>query len=173
MKNYLMIAEVLKPQGIRGEVKLKPYTADITSFAGWKTLFLAEKDTFTPISAKVTRIHEGNVYAILGDCASMEDAEKFRGRQLFIDRAHVQVQDPDAVLIADLIGCVATDENGNTVGTLTDVLQYGTVDTYVFRTPRGTMMAPALLKVFPKVDPEAGTISVCAEKLREVAVFED
>ncbi|MBP6153029.1 MAG: ribosome maturation factor RimM, partial [Clostridia bacterium] len=27
MNEYLMIGEVLKPQGVRGEVKIKPYAA--------------------------------------------------------------------------------------------------------------------------------------------------
>ena len=66
------------------------------------------------------------------------------------------------------------DGEGRVLGTLTDVLQYGTVDTWVFRTPQGgTAMVPALLSVFPEVDAAAGRISVCAEKLREVAVFDD
>ena len=67
----------------------------------------------------------------------------------------------------------ALDEDSNHVGTLTDVVQYGSVDTWVFRTPDGaTLMAPALLAVFPQVDTAAGRITVCAEKLREVAVFD-
>ena len=65
------------------------------------------------------------------------------------------------------------DETGRSVGVLTDVLQYGSVDTWVFRTETGTMMAPALLSVFPDVDPENRRISVLSEKLREVAVFDD
>lgn len=173
MKDYLMVAEVLKPQGVRGEVKLKPYTADAASFSRWKTLYLFDGKEYSPVDSKVSRIHEGFVYTVLGECASANDAEKYRGRELFIDRAHAVKGKKTGDLIADLIGCEASDENGNIVGTLTDVLQYGTVDTWVFRTSRGTMMAPALLAVFPEVDPEAGTIRVISEKLREVAVFED
>ena len=75
--------------------------------------------------------------------------------------------------IADLVGCAAVDETGRTVGVLTDVLQYGSVDTWVFRTETGTLMAPALLSVFPEVDPENRRISVVSEKLREVAVIDD
>ena len=73
-------------------------------------------------------------------------------------------------LIADLVGCRAVDENGQTVGTLTDVLQHGPVDTWVFRTASGTLMAPALLSVFPAVDPENKAIDVIRERLEEVAV---
>ena len=37
MNEYLMIGEVLKPQGVRGEVKIKPYAADLEAFHDWKT----------------------------------------------------------------------------------------------------------------------------------------
>ena len=40
MNEYLMIGEVLKPQGVRGEVKIKPYAADLEALHDWKTLYL-------------------------------------------------------------------------------------------------------------------------------------
>ena len=173
LKQYLMIGSVLRPQGIRGEVKLRPYAADVELFRKWKTLFLEDHGAYTPVKAKVTRIHDGFVYAVLGDCASADDAEAFRGRDLFIDRDHAAPRQEGAVLIADLMGCEALDEEGRSLGVLEDVLQYGTVDTWVFKTPLGTMMAPALLSVFPRVEPAERKIFVCAEKLREVAVYDD
>ena len=102
-----------------------------------------------------------------------DDAEKLRGKELYIDRAHAAKPEDGAVFIADLIGCEAVDETGRTVGVLTDVLQYGSVDTWVFRTETGTLMAPALLSVFPDVDPENRRIFVLSDKLREVAVIDD
>ena len=172
MHSYLMIGTVLKPQGIRGEVKIKPYAAHTEMFSSWKNLFLRKDETFIPVSVKTTRIHDGFVYAHLADSASADDAEAFRGCDLYIDREHAAKPEDGAVYIADLIGCEAADENGNPVGILTDVLQYGSVDTWVFKIPSGTLMAPALLAVFPQVDPAAGRILVCAEKLREVAVLD-
>ena len=168
-----MIGTVLKPQGIRGECKIKPYAARVELFSSWKKIYLEDHGAFSPIPMKVTRIHEGFVYARLADSMSADDAEAFRGRDLYIDRAHAAPPEDGAVYIADLIGCEAVDEEGRPVGTLTDVLQYGSVDTWVFKTPSGaTLMAPALLSVFPQVDHEAGKILVCAEKLREVAVLD-
>ncbi len=173
MQEYLMIGTVLKPQGVRGECKIKPYAADVDLFSAWKTLYLEDHGAYTPVPLKTTRIHEGFVYAYLGNCASANDVEAYRGRDLYIDRAHAAPAENGSVYIADLIGCTAEDENGNPVGTLTDVLQYGSVDTWVFRTSSGTLMAPALLSVFPQVDPGTGKILVCAEKLREVAVYDN
>ena len=173
MQDYLMIGVVLKPQGIRGEIKIKPYAADVSLFGEWKTLYVKENDAFSPVSCTVSRIHDGFVYAVLAGCKTADDAEKLRGKELYIDRAHAAKLEDGAVYITDLVGCTAVDETGRTVGVLTDVLQYGSVDTYVFKTPRGTMMAPALLAVFPVTDVEQRVLHVCAERLAEVAVYED
>ena len=172
MRDYLMIGAVLKPQGVRGECKIKPYAADLDRFASWKELYLEDGGVYSPVSCKVTRIHDGFVYAVIAGCGSADDAEKLRGRELYIDRAHAAPAKDGAVLIADLIGCEAVDETGRTVGVLTDVLQHGPVDTWVFKTPEGTMMAPALLAVFPEVDAENARISVVSDRLREVAVYD-
>ena len=173
MQDYLMIGVVLKPQGIRGEIKIRPYAADVSLFEEWKTLYMKENDTFSPVPCTVSRIHDGFVYAVLAGCKNADDAEKLRGKELYIDRAHAAKPESGAVYIADLVGCTAVDETGRTVGVLTDVLQYGSVDTWVFRTESGTLMAPALLAVFPEVDLESRRISVVSEKLREVAVIDD
>lgn len=173
MNEYLLIGEVLRPQGVRGEAKIRPYAANPEDFRRWTTLFLQSGTDYAPIACACSRVHDGFVYATLGDCANPDDVEKLRGRRLFIDRAHANALEEDEVYICDLIGCDAVDETGAVVGTLTDVLQHGPVDVYVFRTPHGTMMAPALKAVFPRVDVVARRMDVCAERLQEVAVVED
>ena len=56
---------------------------------------------------------------------------------------------------------------------VTDVLQNSPVDVYVFKTPSGSMMAPALKAVFTEVDVEGRRIVTDVERLNEVAVVED
>lgn len=172
MNQYLLIGSVLKPQGVRGECKIRSYAADAGRFRKWTEVFLKTEGGYRSVSLETVRVQDEYVYAHLDGSASVEDAEAFRGSDLYIDRSLASRPGKDACLIADLIGCTAADENGVPVGVLTDVLQYGPVDTWVFRTenPKGTLMAPALKAVFPSVDPEMGTIAVCREKLEEVAV---
>ena len=168
-----MIGTVLKPQGVRGEIKIKSYAADISRFSGWDTLYRKEKEAFLPCPFRFSRIRDGFVFGTLADCATADDAERYRGADLYIVRSQAARPEGNAVLIADLIGCSAFDESGASVGVLTDVLQYGSVDTWVFTTPSGTLMAPALAAVFPSVSPEEKRISVCREKLEEVAVRDE
>ncbi len=162
-----MIGEVLRPQGVHGEAKIRPFSAAPDAFLKWKTVYLCDKGQYQPIGMKCSRVHDGFAYATL------DDVDRLRGRELWIDRAHAMKLAKDEVYISDLIGCKAVDENGQEIGTLKDVLQHGPVDVYVFRTPKGEMMAPALKAVFTDVDVEAQLISVDSTKLNEVAVFED
>ena len=173
MIEYLMIGEVLKPQGIKGEVKIKPYAANHDDFRRWKTLYIQQSQSYQPIKVKCNRIHDGFVYAMLGECASMEDAEKYRAVQLYIDRAHANPLEEDEVYISDLIGCEGIDEAGKSIGVLQDVLQHGVVDVYVFKAKGKSVMVPALKAVFPTVDVAEKRISVIREKLDEVAVWEE
>ena len=173
MIDFLMIGEVLKPQGIKGEVKIKPYAANHDDFRRWKTLYIKQGEIYQPLKVKCNRVHDGFVYATLGECASMEDAEKFRAVQLYVDRAHANPLEEDEVYISDLIGCEGVDEEGKSIGELTDVLQHGVVDVDVFRQKGKSVMAPALKAVFPTVDVAGKRISVIREKLDEVAVWEE
>mgnify|MGYP002868272158 CR=1 FL=1 len=171
MEKYLRVGEILKPQGIRGEIKVKPCAADVERFLRWNPLYLGEN--YRPIQVRVNRIHDGFVYLTPAGSTTMEDAEKYRGQFLYIDREQAAPLAEDEVYIADLLGCRAVDENGQELGTLTDVLQHGPVDIWVFQGSRGQWMAPALKKVFTATDPENGIILTDSEALQEVAVFED
>ena len=163
MNEYLMIGEVLKPQGVRGEVKIKPYAADLEAFHDWKTLYLLDGTVYQPIKAVCSRVHDGFAYVTLGECKTMDDAEKLRGQKLYIDRAHALSLAEDE----------AVDETGASLGKLTDVLQHGAVDVYVFQSDKGEWMAPALKAVFPAVDVQNRVIRVVREKLDEVAVYNE
>ena len=75
MNDYLMIATVLKPQGVRGECKLRSYAADIERFHKWDTLYLKKNDSFLPVSLRTVRIRDGFVYAHLDGSDSADAAE--------------------------------------------------------------------------------------------------
>ena len=173
MESYFLVGEVLEPQGIRGEAKVRPYASNPDDYFRWSTMYLEKDGQYRPIGVKCSRVHDGFAYMTLEGCTGPEDVEKYRGAQLYVAREDAAPLEEGEVYIRDLIGCRAVDEEGREIGVVTDVLQYGSVDTYVFKTPRGTMMAPALLAVFPVTDVEQRVLHVCAERLAEVAVYED
>ena len=170
---YLMIGEIVKPQGVSGEVKVKPYTDDLERFHELPALYMQDKDGFHPVEARCTRVHEGMVYLRVEGIHSANDAEQLRGQGLYVARGDAAPLSADENYIADLIGCTAYDEKGNVLGVLADILTHCPTHVYIFKTETGSLLLPALKRVITDVDVARKRMTIDSVKLQEVAVFED
>lgn len=170
---YLLIGEIIKPQGVLGEVKVLPYTDDPGRFASLAEVYFQDGEAYTAHPISGARVRDGYAFLTFPGVDTREKADTLRGQKLYVDRAHAVELPEDTVFICDLIGCEAVDTNGNVIGKVADVLQPGSTDVYVLDTPKGQMMLPALKSVIPAVDVKARRIVLDADKLSEVAFFAD
>ena len=173
---YIMIGEIVKPQGVRGEVKVRPITCDPWRFEDLEEAFFKKGDKYVPVQLDVTRITPDgeSVFLIVNGMTDRNEAEKLRGEFLYVDREHSIELTEDENLIVDLIGLQGRDDEGNAIGKLTDVLQPGGNDVYVFTGgPRGEILVPALRSVVKEVDVDGGVITLIAARMAEVAVYSD
>ncbi len=170
---YLLLGEVVRPQGIRGEVKLKHYTDDPERFFELETVYHREGAEYVPMKVTGARVQKDDVYLTLEGVDDRNAAEKLRGLKLWVDRAHARELGEDEVFIADILGAKAYDTKGTEVGTLREVLTPGGADVFVFDTPKGTLMVPALKTVLITLDAENGRIILDENRLSEVALYED
>lgn len=115
----ICIAKILKPQGIKGELKCKPFT-DENFFQNLKEVFIHDK-RFDVLSS-VYRF--GYFYITLNGINSRNDAERFRNLDIYADRSIFE----EAILVSDLENCTVLDEFSNTLGKVTGVEQYGSAD---------------------------------------------
>ena len=172
MDKYLVIGEITKPQGVRGEVKLRPITCDPGRFDALTLAYLRRGEDYLPVRLSVNRRAQDAVYLSVEGVDDRDAAEKLRGELLYIDRAHAVELDEDTNFLCDLIGLRGVDDEGGDWGVLRDVLQPGGNDVYVFEGERGQVLLPALKSVVKKVDLEAGVMLLVAARLREVAVLD-
>lgn len=170
---HLVIGEITKPQGVRGELKLRPITCDLERFEGLKVAYLKRGDGFEEIHLTVNRLAPDAVFFNIEGISDRNEAERLRGELVYIDRAHAVELDEDSTFICDLIGLHGIASDGRDLGTLKDVLQPGGNDVYVFRGPLGEVLVPALRSVVDKVDLENGQILLNGARLNEVAVFDE
>ena len=170
---HLVIGEITKPQGVRGELKLRPITCDFERFEGLKVAYLKCGDVFEEIHLTVNRVSPEAVFFNIDGIVDRNAAERLRGELVYIDRAHAVELDEDSTFICDLIGLHGLVSDGRDLGTLKDVLQPGGNDVYVFKGPLGEVLVPALRSVVEKVDLEAGEIRFDGQRLNEVAVFDE
>lgn len=174
LDEYLVIGEILKPQGVKGELKVRPITCDPSRFLGLtRVFFKGDSGAFAPEKIKVSRVDPDAVYLTVKGFTDRSAAEKLRGQLLYIDRASAAKLPEDAEFICDLIGCVATDDSGRQIGTLKDVMQPGAGDVYVFQGPLGEVLVPALKSVFLEVDVRNKKMLLSAARVNEVAVFDE
>ena len=173
LSEYLMIGEITKPQGVRGEVKVRPCTCDPERFEGLETVYVEKNGGYAPLSITVNRLGDDAVFMNVRGVCDRDAAEKLRGTKLYIDRAHAVALDEDTNFLADLIGLRGLTDDGRDLGTLRDVLQPGGNDVYVFQGPLGEVLVPALKSVVAKVDLQAGEMLLDGARLDEVAVFDE
>ena len=171
---YLQIGEIVKPQGIRGEVKLRAMTSDMSRYARLETVYFLENGAYVPRRVIRGRSYDSFAFLQLEGVADRNQAEALRGRAVYVDRAHAVELSEDENFICELEGLTAVDTQGARIGTLREVLTPNSVcDVYVFDTDRGEMMIPALRRVVREVDVEKGVIVLDEAVLPEVAVYED
>ena len=171
---YLQIGEIVRPQGIKGEVKLRAMSSDPERYARLESVYLLKKGEYVEYKVKKGRCNDGFAVLMLEGIKDRNEAETLRGVKVFVDREHAIDLDGDENFVVDLIGLTAVDTQGNEIGELVDVLSPNQIcDVYVFDTPRGEMMIPALRRVVKEVDLDAGRIILDETVMPEVAVWED
>ena len=172
LSQYLMIGEITKPQGVRGEVKVRPCTCDPDRFEGLGTVYIEKEGGYAPLTIRVNRLGADAVFMNVAGVSDRDAAEKLRGTRLYIDRAHAVRLDGDSNFLTDLYGLRGIVDDGRDLGKLTEVMQPGGNDVYVFNGPLGEVLVPALKSVVASVDLEAGEMRLNGSRLNEVAVFD-
>lgn len=173
LSEYLMIGEITKPQGVRGEVKARPCTCDPERFEGLETVYIEKDGGYAPLRIAVNRLGADAVFLNVEGITDRDAAEKLRGTKLYIDRAHAVELDEDSNFLTDLYGLRGVVSDGRDLGKLSDVMQPGGNDVYVFKGPLGEVLVPALKSVVLKVDLEKGEMRLDGKRLDEVAVFDE
>ena len=164
-QEYLQIGEIVRPQGIRGEVKLRAMTEDMSRYARLESVFLKKNGQMEEKKVLKGRSYDGFAFLQLEGVNDRDAAEALRGAEVYVDRRHAIKLGADENFVCELIGLRAVDETGETIGTLRDVLKPNAVC--------GVLMIPALKRVVKTVDVDAGVMTLDSAALAEVAVWED
>ncbi|HHV65216.1 MAG TPA: 16S rRNA processing protein RimM [Peptococcaceae bacterium] len=155
----VVVGEILKPQGIKGEIKVYPLTDNPTRFQKLQKVFLTQGKSTVCYEVESARIDpKGMVYLKLKGLDTPEDAEKYRGFQVRVDRSEVPPL-KDRWYYFELEG-MKVYENDAFLGTLLRVQETGANDIYIVQGEKGQFCIPALKSVVKKVDVEAKRMDV-------------
>lgn len=161
----ITVATVLKPQGIRGEVKVKALCDSAETLREFKNVFIGG-ESFCVLSVRA----QGDfAYIALKGVADRNAAELLRGKDVEVLRADMPSLPEGRYYIADLTGCEVVTSSGEKIGTVTYVTPAKT-DIYTLETPKGEVSFAAADGVIKDVFVEKRQIVVNKKRFKEVSV---
>lgn len=147
----IIIGEVLKPQGVKGELKVYPITDNVSRFKKLKNIILSDGKAHHSFQVNEVRVDpKGMVFLKLEGIETIEEVEKYRGFQVRVDRVDVPPL-KDRWYYFELEG-MKVYEQDVFLGTLIQVLETGANDIYLVQGQKGEICIPALKSVVMKVD---------------------
>ena len=169
MNEFFELGRILKPRGIKGEVKTEFFTDDLSRVDYLDFVYFKHGQEMSKVDICSKRISGSYVYLHLFNVSDRNDAEKLRGQIFYIDRANAAPLPEGSFYISDLIGLEVRDDKGFVLGVLKDILQYGSADIYCVE-GESRFMFPAVPDIFIERAPEKGYIVVSCNRLSEVMI---
>ena len=169
MNQTLKIGLIVKPQGIKGEVKVQPLTDDINRFKNLKEVII-DQANYRVLSVS---IGGGVVFMALSGITDRNTAEAFRGKFLCVKRENAVALEEGRYFIADVIGCKLITDDGKNLGEIIDVTSSRT-DVITVKCADGKIMRfPFLKDLVVTVDIENKQFIVKSKRLGEVSCYEN
>lgn len=163
----LVIGEVLKPQGIRGELKVKTFTDFPEDVKAFGTVYI-DSVAYKILSFRVGA--DGAAYIGLRGIPDRNAAELFRGKKLEGAREDAPALEEGQYYIVDIIGLSCETEDGEVLGVVKDVKNLSS-DVYTIEKAGKQILFPAVKGVVKKVDLAAGKLIVDKSVFDEIAVY--
>ena len=161
MQKRLEIGQIVNTFGIKGEVKVVPFTEDISRFDELKKVYIKNKNQEKQYKIENVKYHKNMVLIKFSGIDKIEDAEMLKNKYLEIDREDAIPLEEGTYFIADLIGLEVYTEDGNLLGKVEDIYNTGSKDIYVVKDELGKqVLLPGIDEVIKNVDLENSKIIV-------------
>lgn len=161
MQKRLEIGQIVNTFGIKGEVKVAPFTDDINRFDDLKKVYVITKKDSKLYKVENARYHKNMVLLKLEGINNPEEAEMLRNAFLEVDRENAVPLKEGTYFIADLIGLDVYTDDGKILGKVDDIYNTGANDIYVVKDELGKqILLPGIKDVIKEVKLESEKIIV-------------
>lgn len=152
MKNYLEVGQIVNTHGLKGFLKVVPYTDNIERFEELKRVFIVYEKKEIEFEIEKVKYLKGMVILKLKGIEHINEAEKYKNCFLRIKREDAKKLDENTYFIADLIGLNVYDEQNKKIGSLIDIFPTGSNDVYVVKDENGKqILLPAIKSVIKQI----------------------
>ena len=125
-RRLILVGRVSGAFGVRGEMRIAAYTDDPGALLTYGAL--KREDGSAGLSLTGGRPVKGALIARAAEVDSRDEAAALRGLGLYIDREALPAPDEDEFYLADLIGLAAVGPDGEALGAVKSVHNFGAGD---------------------------------------------
>jgi 16S rRNA processing protein RimM len=156
-KSWISVAAVMGSHGVRGNVKIKPFTETPESLGRFDKVYLEDGQQ---VSLKILSVgSKGVVLARLGKVKSRDASDALRGQHLYVDRAALPDLADDEIYHADLLGLDAVLADGSALGRIAAIHDFGAGNVVEILPPQGaSIMLPFGGAVLVAIEPDKGQV---------------
>ena len=163
----MLLGEIGAAQGLRGEVRIRAYTEEPGGLMSYGPL---DDETGTRrIEIESVRVTPKALIARIKGVTTREAAEALNGAKLYISRTRLPERQADEWYHADLIGLAVVDLQGEPIGTVVAVLNFGAGDLIEIRPAAGgeSLVVPFTHATVPQIDVAAGRLTLVPPEMME------
>ena len=157
-EDYLVIARVLGPHGVRGEIKCRIVTEFPERFQKGTRVFLGEPPA--PRTIRGATVEGDYVRLLLSGTASREAAETLRGENVLVHTDDAVELPAGRFYWHQVIGLRVDDQTGRSLGVVRDIIETGANDVYVVHGDWGEVLVPVVPDIVKRISTEEGRIEV-------------
>ena len=133
MQEYFEVGQIVNTFGIKGQLKVKPFTDDVNRFEELKTVYICKKNEMKKVEIEDVKYNKQCVLLKIKGIEDLTEAEKYKGLFLKIDRKDAKKLPKDTYFIADILGLEVYTEEGELLGKVDDIFPTGANDVYVVK----------------------------------------
>lgn len=158
MKKSIQVGVIIGVHGIRGEVKIRSLLENSALLEGGILLDKSGNELF---SVKITGKLKDAIIAKIASVSDRNSAESLRGKELFIPASHLPEIGEDEFYHSQLIGLQARTQNGEIIGKINNILNFGAGDIVEIEMVSGeTEMLPFSAPWVGEINPELGFVVI-------------
>ncbi len=153
MEKYLEIGQIVNTNGLKGILKIKPLTDDITRFEDLEAVYIEKAKELIKYNIQEVKYNKNMVLLKLEGIDDISEAEKYKNCYIKINREDALKLEENSYFVVDIIGLEVYTEEEELLGKVIEVFSTGSNDVYTIKNSEGKeILLPAISEVIKKVD---------------------
>lgn len=157
---FVIVGRVVRPHGIRGELRIRPDTDFPERLPALREVVLLKNGESMQASVVSIRPHGTAMLVKLNGIDTLDAASHWRDAAIAVRREDAVPLEPGRHYVFEVVGLRVETEDGQTLGTVAEVLRTGSNDVYVVSGAGRDILVPAISTVVLTIDVAGGRMVI-------------